>query len=95
MAWAMFVTALRGRRPGSPADLAGAVAGLLQARGARWPWAVLILAATLLAAALALLGLALTQVEPRAGEQRPPDGRRGGGSRRPEPREVVHAELAP
>jgi hypothetical protein len=94
MAWAMFVTALRGRRPGSPADLAGAVAGLLEAGGVRWPWAVLILAATLLGVALALLGLALTQAEPRAGERQPLDRLQGGRGHRTG-REVVHAELAP
>jgi hypothetical protein len=94
MAWAMLVTALRGRRPGSPADLAGAVAGLLEAGGARWPWAVLILAATLLAVALALLGLALAQAKPRAGGRRPRDRLQGEPGHR-QGREVVHAELAP
>jgi hypothetical protein len=34
VAWAGLVTSLRGRRPGDPADLAGAVAGLLEAAGA-------------------------------------------------------------
>jgi hypothetical protein len=68
VAWASFVTALRGRRPGSPADLAGAVAGLLEAGGVRWPWVVLTMAALLLAVALALLGLALARIRPQ-----PPD----------------------
>ena len=94
VAWAMFVTALRGRRPGSLGDLAGAVADLLEAGGVRWPWAVLILAATLLAVALVLLGLALTQVEPRAGERPPPDGRQGETGNR-DGQEVLHADVAP
>jgi hypothetical protein len=71
-AWAGFVTALRGRRPGSPADLAGTVAGLLEAGGVRWPWVVLALAAGLLGAALALLAFALAQIRPRAEEQTSP-----------------------
>jgi hypothetical protein len=61
--WAVFVTALRGRRPASPADLAGAVADLLDAGGTHWPWLLLALAGTLLAAALALLGLALARLD--------------------------------
>jgi hypothetical protein len=61
--WAVFVTALRGRRPASPADLAGAVADLLDAGGTHWPWMLLALAGTLLAAALALLGLALARLD--------------------------------
>jgi len=65
VAWASFVTALRGRRPGSPADLAGAVAGLLGAGGVRWPWVVLTVAALLLAVALALLGRALDRIRPQ------------------------------
>jgi hypothetical protein len=59
MAWAAFVTALRGRRPGSPADLLRAMAGLLEDGGAPWPWAVLALAGTMLVAALAMLARSL------------------------------------
>jgi hypothetical protein len=69
VAWAGLVTALRGRRPGDPADLAGAVAGLLAAGGVPWPWLALAAAGVVLAGALALLGLALA----------------GSGPRRPEP----------
>jgi hypothetical protein len=43
-AWAGFVTALRGRRPDGPADLAGALAGLLDAAGVSWPWLLLVVA---------------------------------------------------
>ena len=68
MAWAAFVTALRGRRPASPADLAGAVAGLLGAGGVGWPWLVLEIAAALLTAALVLLGFALTRLDARPSE---------------------------
>ena len=59
VAWAGFITAWRGRRPGDPADLLGAVAGLLDAAGARPPWLLLGLAGAALLAALALLALAL------------------------------------
>ena len=65
VAWAGLVTALRGRRPADPADLAGAVAGLLAAGGVPWPWLVLAGAGLLLAGALALLGLALAWSGPR------------------------------
>jgi hypothetical protein len=68
MAWAAFVTALRGRRPASPADLAGAVAGLLEAGGVGWPLLVLEIAAALLTAALVLLGFALTRLDARPSE---------------------------
>jgi hypothetical protein len=64
VAWAAFVTALRGRRPGSPADLLGAVAGLLNAGGVPWPWLFLAVAGVLLAVALGLLGLALARLAP-------------------------------
>jgi hypothetical protein len=76
-AWAVFVTALRGHRPAGPAGLAVAVAALLDAGGVPWPWALLALAGTLLAAAVALLGLALvrlappTQERPRSGADAP------------------------
>jgi hypothetical protein len=60
-AWAGFVTALRGRRPAVPFDLAGAVAGLLDAAGARPSRPLLALAAAALATALALLALALAR----------------------------------
>jgi hypothetical protein len=73
-AWAGFVTALRGRRPAGPADLAGAVADLVAAGGAHWPWLVLGVAGLLLAAALALLGLALARLGTRRPEPPPPDG---------------------
>jgi len=53
------VTALRGRRPGSPFDLAGAVAGLLDAGGTRPAWLLLGLAGAALLAAVALLALAV------------------------------------
>jgi hypothetical protein len=91
-AWASFVTALRGRRPGSLADLLQAVAGLLEAAGVRWPWVVLALAAGLVVAALALLGLALARVGPQVPGPLPPDGPIGGREGRTE---EVHAELAP
>ena len=89
VAWAAFVTAVRGRRPGSPADLGGAVAGLLAGGGVRWPWVVLTLAAILLVAALALLGLALAWVG--TGERSAPDALPEG---RDGHREEVHADLA-
>jgi hypothetical protein len=89
-AWAAFVTALRGRRPGSPADLLQAVAGLLADGGVGRPWAVLALAAVLMAAALALLGLALARAGPRPPEP-PPEGPVGGPEDR---RDEVHANLA-
>jgi hypothetical protein len=86
-AWAAFVTALRGHRPGSPADLLVAVAELLDAGGVPWPWALLALAGTLLAAAVALLGLALFRLAPRARE-------RAGGADEPW-KEEVHADRSP
>jgi hypothetical protein len=58
-AWAGFVTALRGRRPGSPFDLAAAMAGLLDAGGTRPAWLLLGLAGAALLAAVALLVLAV------------------------------------
>ena len=91
-AWAAFVTALRGRRPGSLPDLLGAVAGLLEAAGVPWPGLVLGLAAILVTAALALLGVALARVGPQVPEPPPPRGPAGG---RETPREAVHADLAP
>jgi hypothetical protein len=60
-AWAGLVTALRGRRPEGPADLLGALAGLLKAAGLPWPWLPLVLAGAGLAGALALLTVALSQ----------------------------------
>ncbi len=71
VAWAGLVTALRGRRPADPADLAGAVAGLLAAGGVPAPWVLLAGAGVLLAGALALLGLALWGSGPRRPEPRP------------------------
>jgi hypothetical protein len=68
VAWAGFVTSLRGRQPSGPADLAGAVAGLLETAGVPLPWLLLVAAGLLLTGALALLGLALFV----AGSQ-PPD----------------------
>jgi len=59
VAWAGFVTAWRSRRPSDPADLLGAVAGMLDAAGAHPPWLLLGLAGATLLAALALLALAL------------------------------------
>jgi hypothetical protein len=59
VAWAGFVTAWRSRRPTDPADLLGAVAGMLDAAGARPPWLLLGLAGAALLAALALLAMAL------------------------------------
>jgi hypothetical protein len=97
-AWAAFVTALRGRRPGGPADLLGAVAGLLGAGGVAWPWALLVLAGALLVAALALLGLALARLAPRTGREAAPgsggdgDGHRGWDGAW---REELHAGPAP
>ena len=70
MAWAGLVTALRGRRPADPADLAGAVAGLLAAGGVPSPWVLLAGAGVLLAGALALLGLAFWGSGPRQPEPR-------------------------
>jgi hypothetical protein len=87
-AWAAFVTALRGHRPGSPADLLGAVAAPLAAGGVRWPWALLALAGTLLAAAVALLGLALARLAPRTRE-------RPGGGADEAWKEEVHADRSP
>jgi hypothetical protein len=58
-AWAGFVTAWRSRRPSDPADLLGAVAGMLDAGGVHPPWLLLGLAGAALPAALALLALAL------------------------------------
>jgi hypothetical protein len=87
-AWAAFVTALRGHRPGSPAGLLGAVAELLDAGGVPWPWALLALAGTLLAAAVALLGLALFRLA------LPPPERPGGGADEPW-KEAVHADRSP
>jgi hypothetical protein len=60
-AWAGFLTALRGRRPTGPVDLAGAVARLLEAGGARPAWLPLGLAAAALLTAAALLVLALAR----------------------------------
>jgi hypothetical protein len=60
-AWAGFLTALRGRRPTGPVDLAGAVAHLLEAGGARPAWLPLGLAAAVLLTAAALLVLALAR----------------------------------
>lgn len=71
VAWAGLVTSLRGRRPGDPADLAGAVAGLLEAAGAPSPWLLLTVAGLMVAGALALLGLALAGAGPRPPEPRP------------------------
>jgi hypothetical protein len=65
VAWAGFVTALRGRRPADPIDLLGAVARLLAAAGADPPWLLLGLGGAALLTALALLALALGAV--RAG----------------------------
>jgi hypothetical protein len=64
-AWAGFVTALRGRRPDGPADLARALAGLLDAAGVSWPWLLLAVAGMLVLGALGLLGLALAWTAPR------------------------------
>jgi hypothetical protein len=90
-AWAAFVTALRGRRPGSPAGLTGAIAGLLDAGGVPWPWPLLALAGVLLAAALTLLGLALVRLDSSPREPSRPDPLDGGlGGRR----EEVDADLA-
>ena len=71
VAWAGFVTALRGRRPDGPADLAGALAGLLDAGGVSWPWLLLVVAGMLVLGALALLGLALAWTAPRRPAPRP------------------------
>jgi hypothetical protein len=71
MAWAGFVTSLRGRRPASPADLAGAVAGLLEAGGVSLPRPPLVVAGVVLAGALGLLGLALLWAWPRPPRHRP------------------------
>jgi hypothetical protein len=70
-AWAGFVTALRGRRPDGPADLAGALAGLLDAAGVPWPWLLLVVAGMLVVGALGLLGLALAWTVPRRPAPRP------------------------
>ena len=70
-AWAGFVTALRGRRPDGPADLAGALAGLLDAAGVSWPWLLLVVAGMLVLGALGLLGLALAWTAPRRPAPRP------------------------
>jgi hypothetical protein len=91
-AWAAFITALRGRRPGSVPDLLGAVATLLEAASVPWPGLVLPLAAVLLTAALTLLGLALAEAGPQLPEPLPPDGPVAG---REDRREEVHADLAP
>jgi hypothetical protein len=71
VAWAGFLTALRGRRPSGPADLAGALAGLLEAAGVPWPWLPLAGAGALVLGALALLGLALPGSGPGRPERRP------------------------
>jgi hypothetical protein len=60
-AWAGLVTALQGRRPEGPADLLGALAGLLNAAGVPWPWLPLVLAGAALAVALVLLTAALSR----------------------------------
>jgi hypothetical protein len=73
-AWAGFLTALRGRRPTGPVDLAGAVARLLEAGGARPAWLPLGLAAAALLTAAALLVLALARC--RDGTAAPAAGRR-------------------
>jgi hypothetical protein len=73
VAWAAFVTALRGRRPETPADLAGAVAGLLAADDTLWPWLVLGIAGALLVAAWTLLGLALARLGSQPRELSAPD----------------------
>ena len=91
VAWASFVTALRGRRPGSPADLLQAVAGLLADGGVGWPWMVLVLAAILLGVALVLLGRGLAGLGPRVGERPAPDEL---GDDRDGRREEAHADLA-
>jgi hypothetical protein len=91
-AWAAFVTAVRGRRPGSLADLLRAVAGLLAAGGVPWPWLVLALAAILVTAALALLGLALARVGPQVPGPPSPDGPAGVLEERGE---ELHADRAP
>jgi hypothetical protein len=71
VAWAGFVTALEGPRPGGPAGplaaaaaLPGALAGLLGTAGVPGPRLLLALAGGLLAAALGLLGLALAGLRP-------------------------------
>ena len=64
-AWAGFVTALRGRRPDGPAELAGELAGLLGAAGVSRPWLLLAVAGMLVLGALGLLGLALARTGPR------------------------------
>jgi hypothetical protein len=69
VAWAGFVTALRGRRPGGPGDLLAAVAGLLEAAGVSRPELLLAPAGALLGGSLALLGLALARSGPP--ERRP------------------------
>jgi hypothetical protein len=75
VAWAGFVTAWRGRRSSDPADLLGAVAGMLDAAGARPPWLLLGLAGAALLAALALLALALGRLRgDRAPAQAPAPG---------------------
>jgi hypothetical protein len=65
VAWAGFVTALRGRRPADPADLLGALARLLDTAGAPLPWLLPAVAGALLVGALGLLWLALARSEPR------------------------------
>jgi 4-amino-4-deoxy-L-arabinose transferase-like glycosyltransferase len=68
-AWAGFVTALRGRRPGGPAELAGGLAGLLAAAGVSR--LLLAVAGMLVLGALGLLGLALARTGPRRPAPRP------------------------
>jgi hypothetical protein len=70
MAWAGFVTALDGRRPGGPDGLLGEVADLLGTAGLAWPWPALAVAGALLAGAFGLLGLALARLRP-PGEPEP------------------------
>ena len=64
VAWAGLVTALRGRRPEDPADVLGALAGLLEDAGLPWPWLPPVLAGAAVAVALALLMVALSPHRP-------------------------------